>query len=202
MKALDLTGKRVGALVVIELAEKKNGRRYWRCKCDCGNESIVLTSSLATGRTKSCGCLQKETASKRFKKHGMNGTRLYRIWSNMIQRCSNPKNDAYPLYGAKGIKVCDEWKDFATFSNWATENDYADNLSIDRIDNSKGYAPENCRWATAQEQTDNRGCSIYVSFNGERKTLKEWSDATGITYKKLLWRIRQGWSAEKTLTTR
>jgi hypothetical protein len=118
----------------------------------------------------------------------------------MIQRCSNPKHDSYSLYGAKGVIVCDEWKNFAAFSKWAMENGYTDSLSIDRIKNDKGYSPENCRWATPQEQTDNRECSIYLSFNGKRQTLKEWSEETGIPYKNLLWRIRHGWTTEKALT--
>jgi hypothetical protein len=120
----------------------------------------------------------------------------------MIQRCSNPKNDNYHLYGAKGISVCDEWKDFSVFSRWAAENGYADNLSIDRIDNNKGYSPDNCRWATAQEQTDNRECTRLISFDGRTQTLKRWAEETGIPYKNLLWRIDNGWPIEKALTTK
>lgn len=202
MKAVDLTGAKVGRLTVIEFAEKKNGRRYWKCKCECGGEIDVLTTSLATGRTASCGCYQREKASQMFKEHGQSGTRLYRIWSNMIQRCTNPKHDWYSRYGENGISVCDEWKRFDAFHSWAMSNGYSDSLSIDRIDNSKGYSPNNCRWATPQEQTDNRECSIYISFNGDSKTLKEWSKDTGIPYKNLLWRIRRGWDAERALTTK
>lgn len=200
-KEMDLTGLRVGRLTVIAPAGKRGGRRVWQCKCDCGNETSVLTTSLSTGRTKSCGCYQKERASETFKKHGECGTRLYKIWSNMIQRCSNEKNDSFLLYGANGITVCEEWKEFAAFHEWAMANGYGNKLSIDRIDNDKGYSPENCRWATPQEQTDNRKCTIYLSFNGKRQTLKRWSDETGIPYRNLLWRIRKGWSAERALTT-
>lgn len=199
-RAVDLTGMRFGRLSVIGKTRTKSGRVAWVCKCDCGNETAPMTSELLRGRTQSCGCLRNEIAGNTFRKHGQHGTRLYRIWSNMIQRCSNPKHDSYSLYGAKGVIVCDEWKNFAAFSKWAMENGYTDSLSIDRIKNDKGYSPENCRWATPQEQTDNRECSIYLSFNGKRQTLKEWSEETGIPYKNLLWRIRHGWTTEKALT--
>ena len=199
---IDLTGIRVGKLIVIGPAERKNGRTAWHCKCDCGNETTVLTQQLTHGLTKSCGCYQKERASETFKRHGMYGTRLYRIWSNMIQRCSNPKNNAYLMYGAKGVSVCAEWKVFNAFCQWAMSNGYDDGLSIDRIDNSKGYSPDNCRWATSQEQTDNRVCVRYVFFNGKTQTLKKWAEETGIPYDRLSWRIRNGWPIEKALTTK
>lgn len=119
----------------------------------------------------------------------------------MIQRCNNPKNDNYHLYGAKGVSVCDEWKDFSEFSKWAMANGYADNLSIDRIENDKGYFPENCRWATPQEQTDNRDCTLYVSYNGKTQTVKRWSEETGVPYKTLLWRLRHNWEFERALSS-
>jgi hypothetical protein len=120
----------------------------------------------------------------------------------MIQRCSNENNDSYKTYGAKGVFVCEEWKQFDSFCNWAMVSGYSDTLSIDRIENDKGYTPQNCRWATPQEQTDNRSCTRFISFNGKTQTLKRWSEETGIPYKNLLWRIDQGWSIEKALTTK
>lgn len=200
-KAIDLTGKRVGMLTVVGHAERKNGRVAWKCKCDCGNETVVLTTSLATGRTKSCGCYQKKRVSETSKKHGMFGTRLYRIWSNMIQRCENPNNDSFSLYGERGITVCDEWKDFTAFCGWAMSNGYANDLSIDRINNEKGYSPGNCKWSTPQEQTDNRRCTHHITHNGKCQTAKEWSKETGIPYATLLHRIRNKWPTEKILET-
>lgn len=201
-RSVDLEGMRFGRLSVIGKTRSKSGRVAWLCKCDCGNESAPLTTDLTSGRTQSCGCLHRENVGNVFRKHGQYGTRLYKIWSNMIQRCTNPNHNYYSLYGAKGIAVCDAWMQFDAFYEWAVKSGYADSLSIDRIDNDKGYSPDNCRWATPQEQTDNRRCSIYVSFNGERKTLKEWSNETGIAYKNLLWRMRHGWTIEKALTTK
>lgn len=98
--------------------------------------------------------------------------------------------------------MCEEWKDATCFCNWAIANGYADNLTLDRIDNDKGYSPDNCRWATPQEQTDNRACTKYVSFDGKTQTVKRWAEETGIPYKKLLWRIEHGWSPEKAFTTK
>lgn len=199
-KAVDLTGMRFGRLTVISKTRSNSGRVAWMCKCDCGNETAPMTTELLKGRTQSCGCLHSENIGNASRKHGQYKTRLYRIWGNMIQRCSNPKNDNYHLYGAKGVSVCDEWKDFAVFSKWAMENGYSDSLSIDRIETDKGYFPENCRWATPQEQTDNRECTRYVSFNGKTQTLKRWAEETGIAYKNLLWRIDHGWPIEKALS--
>ena len=201
-KAVELTGMRFGRLVVISKTRSKSGRVAWNCKCDCGNETTPLTTELLKGRTQSCGCLHNDSMSEKFKKHGQYSTRLYKIWSNMIQRCGNPKSDSYYLYGEKGVTVCEEWKDFTSFYGWAIANGYCDSLSIDRIENSKGYCPENCRWATPQQQTDNRGCTRYVTFNGKTQTLKRWAEETGIPYKNLLWRIQKGWSAERALTTK
>ena len=199
-KAVDLVGMRFGRLLVIGKTRSKGCRVAWVCKCDCGNETAPITTELLKGRTRSCGCLRRENFGNAARKHGLYKTRLYRIWSNMIQRCSNPKNNNYHLYGAKGVTVCDEWKDFSAFSKWAFENGYDDSLSIDRIKNNKGYSPDNCRWATPQEQTDNRDCTKRISFNGKTQTLKQWSEETGVAYKNLLWRIDRGWPVEKALT--
>lgn len=201
-QAIDLMGMRFGRLSVIAKTRINGCRVAWVCKCDCGNETTTLTTELLRGRTKSCGCYHNEKFGDAVRKHGQYKTRLYRIWGNMLQRCGNQKNDSYSLYGAKGIAVCDEWKEFEAFGKWALENGYTDALSIDRIDNSKGYSPDNCRWATPQEQTDNRGCSVHISFDGKNQTLKRWSEETGIPYRKLLWRINNGWSTEKALTTK
>jgi hypothetical protein len=104
------------------------------------------------------------------------------------------------MYGAKGITVCDEWHDFKRFYEWAIATGYSDSLSIDRIDNTKGYSPDNCRWATPQEQTDNRRCCRYIAYNGKSQTIKAWAKETGIHYHTLLSRFDHGWSAEQALT--
>lgn len=160
------SGKRFGRLVAIEKYPTNKPKPYWRCLCDCGNEKIVSASNLVCGNVKSCGCLRKEQAIERFKnaasnnvKHGKAGTSLYYVWNCMRQRCENPNISTYKWYGGKGIKVCDEWKDFSVFAKWAYDHGYHEikdvpkgqKMSIDRIDSNSDYCPENCRWITLHE---------------------------------------------------
>lgn len=136
-------------------------------------------------------------------KHGGTGTRLYSCWATMKYRCHNTNAQGYKRYGGRGINVCDEWANsFLQFKEWALNNGYADNLTIDRIDNNKGYSPENCRWATAKEQGRNRGDNRLLTLNGETKTLIEWAEIAGIGVATLHSRLfKHGWSLEKSLTT-
>lgn len=153
MKVIDIKNKKFGKLLVLEYV----GHSKWKCQCECGTISVIDSYSLRSGNSHSCGCYQKEVASKTHKKHGFTRTRLYRIYYKMKERCYRPDNDNYKYYGGLGITICDEWlNDFSAFATWAMSNGYKDNLTIDRIDNTKGYCPENCRWITIQEQQKNR----------------------------------------------
>lgn len=149
-----MTGKRFGRLVVLSMdrAEKKNGR-FWLCRCDCGNLTVVRETDLRRGNTKSCGCLRKE----RLQIHGDRYTRLYNIWKGMKKRCGYQKAVNYKNYGGRGIKVCSAWeKSFSAFREWALQNGYQDDLTIDRVDNNGNYEPGNCRWVTMKEQNHNK----------------------------------------------
>ena len=157
-KLIDLTGQRFGRLTVVErTGTSKNGNALWACRCDCGNVAVVRGASLKNGITRSCGCLIAESTKDRNTTHGLRKTRLYHVWANMKDRCLNPNTPSYSYYGGRGITICDEWRDdFQAFYDWAMANGHRDDLSIDRIDNDKGYNPDNCRWATHSEQMHNR----------------------------------------------
>lgn len=183
-KLKDLTNKRFGYLVAISIDKSAPHKRTkWFCKCDCGNTTIVPTCDLTSGHTTSCGCKKHETKNTT---HGLSNTRIYSIWCGMKKRCYNPQSKAYTTYGSKGITLCDEWKnDFLSFYQWAMSNGYSDVLTIDRIDNEKGYSPENCRWTTHSEQQCNRTNNVFVVYKGKKITLSELSQLTNIPYKKL-----------------
>lgn len=199
----DLVGMKFGRLTVIRKASDGSvSRAKWLCRCDCGKEKSVLGSNLRHGRTLSCGCFRSETAIAQQTKHGRSDTRLYGIWTNMKTRCYNSKSKAFKDYGARGITICAEWKnDFQAFYDWAMANGYADSLTIDRIENDKGYSPENCRWATAKEQSNNKRSNHQIVCDGEAHTISEWADITGIQYHTIKQRVNKlGWEAEKALS--
>lgn len=195
-KRIDLTGEKFGRLTVISRDENDKYRcSHWRCRCDCGREKVISISNLRSGGTQSCGCLMIERTREKSTTHGMRNTRLYHIWISMKQRCNNRNNHAYKHYGGRGITICSEWLDkekgFINFYNWAMANGYADSLSIDRINPDGNYEPSNCRWANAQEQTDNRRCSKTFAYAGVKyKSISDASRQLGIHYM-ALWRTKQ-----------
>mgnify|MGYP000862296745 CR=1 FL=1 len=151
--ALNLTGMRFGMLKVKERLDERLGKKVlWLCQCDCGKIAKCTTSNLTRGLSTSCGCVRT--------KHNGKGTRLYRIWTGMKDRCLNHNSKYRRRYGGRGITICDEWaNDFSVFRQWAIENGYAGGLEIDRIDNDCDYCPKNCRWVTTRENVRNRSTS-------------------------------------------
>ena len=174
----------------------------WLMQCSCGNKKIVKFHNIKYLGTKSCGCLQKEAASKASTKHGLSRIPEYRIWSSMIGRCHTLTDKAYPFYGGRGIIVCKKWRSsFCQFLKDMGRRPDA-TLSIHRIDNDKGYCPTNCKWATRKEQTKFRSVTRFHYFNGQSLMLSEWSEKTGLPENMLHQRINKlGWSVEKALTT-
>lgn len=133
-------------------------------------------------------------------KHGSSNTRLYNIWFGMKRRCQDPKHKDYPRYGARGIKICEEWKnDFLPFKQWALSHGYSDKLTLDRIDCNSNYEPFNCRWVIVKEQGNNRRSNRFITYKGETKTVKQWADELGIERHALLYRLNN-WSVEEAFT--
>lgn len=201
----DLAGQRFGRLIVLETF-RENNITYCKCRCDCGNEKIVQNNNLKNGHVKSCGCLRKE--SPNHKTHSLSNSRLYNVWLGMKARCYYSKNNRYYCYGARGIQVCNEWKnDFMSFYEWSMSNGYNENAprgkcTIDRIDINGNYEPNNCRWITNKEQANNTRKNHFVTYNNETHTLKEWSEILNINYGTLRNRITTcKWDYIKSLTT-
>lgn len=198
-KRIDLTGNKYNLLTVLGYSHTENGNAVWRCKCECGNETLVRGTNLKSNAVKSCGCL----LHKEHNTHHLSQTRLYKIYTLMKRRCYDTKIPYYDNYGGRGITVCDEWrKDFLQFYKWAKENGYQDGLTIDRIDNNKGYAPDNCRWATSKEQARNRRSCVLITHNGKTQTLVEWCEELNLKYKRVHDRMySKGWSFERAIST-
>lgn len=201
----NLTGQKFGRLTLLEpVMHKTSSGRYryaYRCLCDCGNERIVFTYNLKNGHTQSCGCQGYERRTVARITHHQSNSRLYSIWDNMNARCFNHKNTCYVRYGGRGITVCDEWRTFENFYNWAMSSGYSDELTIDRIDVDGNYCPENCRWADFYTQANNKKNNRFIEFKGKKMTIPQWSRETGISQGTIRSRIdRLGWSVEDALT--
>lgn len=204
-KTYNLTGQRFGRLTVIKKAfSKKIGsskRVHWECICDCGKTAFVVTSYLIGGHTKSCGCYRSIWSSKNKTIHGMAKTPEYETWCHIKKRCNNPDDIDYKDYGAKGISVCKRWTE--SFQNFYDDMGPrpSNKHSIDRIDNDGDYTPENCHWATLNQQANNKSSNVVIEIDGIKKTLIQWCEHYGINYSTVQSRIRYGWPPEKAVKT-
>lgn len=203
-KFIDLTDQKFGKLTAIRPTDE---RRFtcvvWECICDCGKTLRVDGNHLRTGHTKSCGCVTISRVilgNKARAKHNSYKTATYRSWRSMINRCENPKHEQYVRYGARGISICVRWHNsFKLFLEDMGER--PPNTTIDRINNSGNYTPDNCRWATSQIQMRNMRRNKYLTFNGETLCLTEWAERLGGKDNSLSSRLERGWSVERALST-
>lgn len=200
-------GRRFGRLVVEGVSRERRGKRDMiiaRCRCDCGTVKDVFWQALADGRVKSCGCLNRELTAERNRKlltkHDGCNTRLYRIFMGMHARCYRPQHMHYARYGGRGITICDEWRrNFAAFREWAMSHGYDDAKSIDRLDNDRGYSPDNCRWTDAKTQCNNRRTNHMLTVGEQTHTISEWARVSGVGKTTIRERLERGWSAARAV---
>lgn len=196
MSRIEISGQRFGRWLVLDYSHSVTGDPYYNCICDCGTKGVILSRTLRTGSSQSCGCLNREKILKTITTHGRSKSREYRTWSQMLQRCNNPNNDRYNDYGGRGIKVCERWHEFENFFKDIGERPKG--KSLDRIDNDQGYCKENCRWATPSEQQLNKR-KILIMFDGKSMTANEWGKHIGIDEWTIQRRIKKGLSLDKVL---
>lgn len=187
--------KKSGKLTYLEEQKSVNGRFCVKVLCECGTVKFMDKYYFNSGKAKNCGCIKNMDISD-------SKTKLYKVWSNMKYRCHNKNSPFYHRYGGRGIKVCEQWlSNFKEFKNWSFNNGYRDGLSLDRIDNNKGYYPENCRWVNQTIQNRNKENNIWLTHEGRTKLLIDWSKELGIEPNILHDRIRAGWTIKEVLTT-
>lgn len=197
-KLRDLSGMVFGRLTVKTRAVDSRKYVYWECYCVCGNIAKVRGDQLTRGVTNSCGCLHKERSKESASTHGDSRTSLYQRYFKLIQRCNNPNDPMYKNYGDRGIR--NEFTSFDQFKEWAYNNGYEEELTLDRRDNDGNYSPENCRWVTNKTQQSNKRSNIIIEVDGKSQTLTEWANETGIPYHAMRSRIQWGWSDEDVVT--
>ena len=194
----DLMGMRFGRLVVLE--KRRRGRRVeWLCRCDCGNQVCVLSHHLtrAGQSTVSCGCKKAADLAARATTHNMTGTRTYQTWASMLDRCRNPKNKRFYDYGGRGISVCWRWKRFERFLEDMGKRPQG--KTLERLNNSEGYCPTNCWWATPAEQQRNMRRNRLLTINGQTMCLTDAARMVGLTHSCLATRLRRGWDLSRSL---
>lgn len=197
-KRRELAGERFGRLTVTGYSHTSNGKAYWDCSCDCGGTKKVVSSSLTGGVTRSCGCLHAEATRRANTRHGLTGHPVYQTWRRMKSRCENPSNNSYRYYGEQGIGLCEQWQSFPNFYADMAPS-YAPGLTIERIDNNRGYSPDNCRWATPAEQARNRSMNHMVTIESETLCLAEQARRYGISINTARWRACRGWTDEEII---
>lgn len=207
----DYIGKKFGLLVVdsISTSHAKDGSKQWLFRCECGKTVLDTPYRVISGHRKSCGCMKFKNMTCEnigfIPRNLLSKTEIifYNKWERIRTRCYNKKHQKYPIYGGRGVVMCDEWRTNAwNFINWCKETHPGDfSLTIDRIDSNGLYSPDNCRWANTITQNRNRSNTSKVIYDGEEITLAELAEENNIRLETLRKRVKSGWSIEKALTT-
>jgi len=200
MNEKKMINNKFGRLTVLKFAGKSKGNLLYECRCDCGNIVIKRGSHLRRHEVKSCGCFRKDKAYEnigRPKTHGQSKTPTYRSWTAMKFRCLNSNHIAYPQYGGRGITVCQRWLRFENFL--ADMGERPVDMTLDRINVDGDYCAENCRWAYPKDQSRNRRNNHLLTFNGQRRTITEWSEISGIKKTTIRERLNRGWTTKQAL---
>lgn len=198
-RAADLCGETFSLLTAEKRTKSPRGRTAYECRCACGNTVVVEAHRLKSGNTRSCGCMIRSTLSSRNKaraRHGQTYSGTWKSWHSMLQRCTYPGHHSYHHY--KNVPICEQWFTFENFL--ADMGERPIGASIDRIDNRKGYSPDNCRWATTKEQGNNRSSNCILYFDGRSQNIAQWAEEIGMSRQALGYRIRAGWSVDDALT--
>lgn len=204
-KHQELIGQKFNRLTILDIwKSEENGYYKCCCRCECGNIRENRLTYVKRGVIKSCGCSKYKYRALPSKNncifYGRSAHPLHKIWDAMFDRCENPNNPMFPIYGGRGITVCKEWRDFQKFVKWSNSiGGKPDGYSLDRIDPNWNYCPENCRWASAETQQNNKRTNRYLTYNGETLSLSQWSRKLGISRWAIQYRFMQGWSAEDIL---
>jgi len=206
MKSADLSGTTFGRLTVTGKASNVGAKTCWRCECQCGQQAVVQTYLLTSGKTRSCGCLKSDRCREGGKKNKVHGeghggaqTFEYRSWLAMRRRCLNPRVKEYPSYGGRGIKICKRWDDYRFFLLDMGRRP-SPKHSLERIDVNRGYTPSNCKWATNLEQQRNRRGTMYVVYKKKRVPVSELGEQSLVGVDLFRSRIQQGWPVDRALT--
>lgn len=200
---IDISGQRFGMLVVLYFSHmSQSGQSMWMCRCDCGIEKPMQIGNAKFRGSSSCGCRRTEMLSNGMMRrtHGQHDTTEYHVYCSMRQRCTNKLNAAYSDYGGRGITICERWLE--SFENFFEDmGKRPSGTSLDRIDNNLGYSPDNCRWASKDQQANNTRANRMIEFCGETMTMAQWASRRNVPIQTLFNRLLLGWTVERALTT-
>lgn len=204
-KCVDLTGQKFGRLTVIKRVENKGDLAAWLCICDCGCETVVSGANLRQGHVKSCGCLKQTLLADKTRKHGLSNTSIDNTWKQMKRRCNSPNHTAHKDYHDRGIVVCERWaNDLGAFYEDVSKLPHfgEEGYTLDRIDPNGNYELGNVRWATAEEQANNRRNNIIIEYKGKKQTISQLCKEYHADYR-TVWRrvVKCKWDIERALTT-